>query len=1125
LISKSSTQQANTSDTTAPPFTYNAFLSYRSETDYKRARKIEGDLESFHKRVGSKTVDIPPLQICRDGSDFTLSRPQGSVAGARPDNVETGIDLIWSIIQSELSKSEYLIVLCSPGSINSPYVAKEIQWFIENRGKEWIIPVVTEAADPKNRPEECFPKDLMTSRLHESLIWYDLRGRERSQRKGGVKDHEDELVRLASDLLNWNSTSHGPLAALWQRERSRQRRRQAFLALIVAAVMFTLGGYALVTAQQRERALLEVARTIEQNKNLIDQRDKEVAERERIANERDRSLKERDRSLQDLARSLEERDKARAGEKEQTVKAVLAAKNEAIANEERRKKEKESVENERVALIESGRDALANRDPFQAAVYLSRAYKISPADEDPAKKSSLLLLLGLAMRSVDPLLHSVTYGENINSVKFSPNGRQIAFAGADDRPKTKNTARVLEVKTGKQWIDPVMHDYDVNTVEFSPDGERLVTSSDDNYAKVIDLKTGDEIPLKHLSDVKSAKFSPDSKQVATVDGRYRATVWNVETGENASVNAVEIAERILTSLKKNSSVTSVEFSEDIKRIVIVDHYGVIIVWDLVTKEPVAVRKQAVEINAVNFSPDGKQLVIASANNIATVLLLGSQELISFDNQSRVISAEFSPDSKRIATITEDRKANVWDVQTARLITSVQHDDDINSAKFSLDSELIVTASDDKTAKVVELKTGNVLATLHHGSFVKLAEFSPDGQQIVTASHDQRVKLWSLEKEIVASVSHPGPVISARFHFSKNNRRILTASWGKIANVIDMRGGITPLVHNDRVRTAEFSPNDELVVTCSGKFARIWDLRTKSVIKTIEHSNTCFDAEFSPDGEQVVTASRDETAKVLDLKTGRILLLRHGAAVNTARFSLDGGRVVTAGGDVNDLEGKAYVWNVKKYWDEKNWDTKTVWEIPPNEVIATVPHGGGVISARFSPDGERIVSTSFDGTAKVLTFATGRISTIYHQALVISAEFSSDGKLIVTASDDSTAIIWDVATGKVLRLLRHLNRVRSAKFSLDNRQIVTASEDRTAKVWDVATGRPLASLEHLDMVRSAEFSPDGKQISTSGWDGTVKVWNFAPEKRNPAVIEQVIALKVPFRFEGGALVPRDEGAKP
>lgn len=1129
MTTKFSGQRADTADAaTAPTFTYNAFLSYRSTTDYNRARKIETFLEAFHKNAGSKSVAIPQLQICRDGSDFTLPQTHRSGNGSKPDEAEAGVDPIWPIIQAELSRSKFLVVLCSPGSVSSPYMVKEINWFMANRGAEWIIPVVTEGADPKTKPEECFPAELISSRLHESLIWYDLRGLDRSQRAADIKDHEDELVRLAADLLNWDSASHGPLAAIWQREQWKRRRRQSFMALAAAALVLVFGGYALVSAQQREQALLELESTLRKNEQLqtdrqqaIDQRDREVAERERVANDRDRFFKERNKALAGERQQAEKAFRAAKIAEQRHSEAVEATKNEAIAKEERRITAKESIENERVALLESGRDALANRNPFQAAVYLSRAYKISPPDEGPDKTSSLRFLLGLAMRSVDQLRYSVSYEEDINSIRFSPDGTHLAIAGADNKSGTFNTARVLEAGTGEEKIKikPVVHKYDVNTAEFSFDGEWLVTSSDDNYVKVRELKTKKEISLEHKTDVKSAKFSPDARRIAAVDVYDKAMIWDLETRK---VIALVDTEAILASRKKESSVKSAEFSPDIRQILIVDYTGIIMVWDIESNRVVAYLEQKGEVNSAKFSPDGKLVVIAGADKTAKVLELATGKLTPLQHQSAIKSAEFSPDGSRILTITSDRRVNVWEVKTEKLIAYVQHDDDINSAKFSLDGKQVVTASDDKTVKVLTVGTGNIFATLHHSSFVKLAVFSPNGKQIVTVSHDKTIKLWDVETELIASVSHQAPVISARFHFLNDSRQMVTASWDGTAKVLDMNTGvITPLKHEGRVNTAEFSPNGRRIVTSSGNTASIWDLETKKVILLVQHDATCWTAEFSRDGEQIVTASRDGTAKVVDVKTGRVITLRHGHNVNTAKFSPDGERVVTTSGEVEAIDESAKVWDVKKIWDEKNWAVKKVWEVEAQEAIASVAHQRGVISARFSPDGKRIATASFDGTAKVLNLETGKIATIHHQALVVSAEFSSDGELVVTASDDNTAIIWNVATEKPIPL-RHLNRVRSAKFSPDDKQIVTTSEDGTAKVWDVDTGRPLASIEHPRMVRSAEFSPDAKYISISGWDGTARIWNFAPETRAVSVIEELVGMKVPLRYEGGALVPQEEG---
>jgi WD40 repeat protein len=67
--------------------------------------------------------------------------------------------------------------------------------------------------------------------------------------------------------------------------------------------------------------------------------------------------------------------------------------------------------------------------------------------------------------------------------------------------------------------------------------------------------------------------------------------------------------------------------------------------------------------------------------------------------------------------------------------------------------------------------------------------------------------------------------------------------------------------------------------------------------------------------------------------------------------------------------------------------------------------------------------------------------------VQSAAFSPDGSRIVTASWDKTARIWDAASAKEIAVLRgHDDTVRSAAFSSDGSRIVTASSE-TARIWD------------------------------------------------------------------------------
>ena len=193
-------------------------------------------------------------------------------------------------------------------------------------------------------------------------------------------------------------------------------------------------------------------------------------------------------------------------------------------------------------------------------------------------------------------------------------------------------------------------------------------------------------------------------------------------------------------------------------------------------------------------------------------------------------------------------------------------------------------------------------------------------------------------------------------------------------------------------------------------------------------------------------------------------LDHFTWVKSAVFSPDGTRIVTAS------------------WD----DTARVWDLD-GTLLATLSHGSGVDSAVFSPDGIRIVTASLDGTAKVWDVGGGLLATLNHDGWVVSAAFSSDGNTIVTASWDDTARVWDL-DGTLLATLSHDDNVNAAGFSLDGTRIVTASSDDTAKVWSL-DGDLLATLEgHSFVVSSAVFSPDGTRVVTASPDGTARVWN-------------------------------------
>jgi WD40 repeat protein/serine/threonine protein kinase len=191
------------------------------------------------------------------------------------------------------------------------------------------------------------------------------------------------------------------------------------------------------------------------------------------------------------------------------------------------------------------------------------------------------------------------------------------------------------------------------------------------------------------------------------------------------------------------------------------------------------------------------------------------------------------------------------------------------------------------------------------------------------------------------------------------------------------------------------------------------------------------------------------------------------------------------------------------------------------------HKGSVLAVATSPDGQRIVTGSWDHTAKVWDGSTG--STLFtlqgHRAEVGAVALSPDGLRIVTGSLDETARIWDASNGReLLKLEGHGGEISSVVFSPDGLRVITGSFDRTARVYDASNGSYLFRLEgHKAAVSSVACSPDGLRIATGSHDGTVKAWDASTGKELLALDGQIDAIStLAFSPDGLRIVAGGKG---
>jgi WD40 repeat protein len=207
------------------------------------------------------------------------------------------------------------------------------------------------------------------------------------------------------------------------------------------------------------------------------------------------------------------------------------------------------------------------------------------------------------------------------------------------------------------------------------------------------------------------------------------------------------------------------------------------------------------------------------------------------------------------------------------------------------------------------------------------------------------------------------------------------------------------------------------------------------------------------------------------------LLGHTGEVTSVAFSPDGKRVVTGSFD----------------------HTARVWDLSDATRAATVLAGGGgrVWSVAFSRDGKRVATGSDDGMARVWDLSEPtRPPTLLkgHGGIVNSVAFSPDGDRVATGSGDPTTLVWDLSepTRAPTPLKGHREGVWSVAFSPDGKRVVTGSADTTALVWDLSepTRAPTPLKGHKLAIRSVAFSPDGMRVVTGSYDSTARVWDLS-----------------------------------
>ncbi|OAX35726.1 WD40 repeat-like protein, partial [Rhizopogon vinicolor AM-OR11-026] len=262
----------------------------------------------------------------------------------------------------------------------------------------------------------------------------------------------------------------------------------------------------------------------------------------------------------------------------------------------------------------------------------------------------------------------------------------------------------------------------------------------------------------------------------------------------------------------------------------------------------------------------------------------------------------------------------------------------------------------------------------------------------------------------------------------------------------------------------------------------------------------------PDGQRIMTYSQDGSLRVWNLESGKQIgedWQDGESQVNPIALSPDGKKVVCGSGDAVRLwdidTGRVIAtWtghanNVSSVgWNRNGWrvvsgsydeTARVLWDIGTGKVITEWMRLGEnwVEDAIHLPGGQRIMTCSDDGSLRVWNLESGKqIGEDWRdgESGVYAIALSPDGKKVVSGSGDAVRL-WDLDTGKVItKWTGHQRGVTSVCWNRDGGRVVSGSYEM-ARVWDVESGETILAIETGFNGWTVIYSPDMTMIATGG----------------------------------------------
>ncbi|KAF2497769.1 WD40 repeat-like protein [Lophium mytilinum] len=497
-----------------------------------------------------------------------------------------------------------------------------------------------------------------------------------------------------------------------------------------------------------------------------------------------------------------------------------------------------------------------------------------------------------------------------------------------------------ESDTSESVNDDMGQQTNVESISITQDGKWLAAATG-RHVTVWDIPEFNHTPWKDeesTDNLRRVIFSKEGSLLASSAGS-QITIWNATTGK---------VKRRLPESRPRSS-------------------------DGASEDPMGTpgydassdRTQEAETSRENASEERAQETMISEDRVSEGGLYVEAEAeapeLSAGHKGDIDGLAFSPDSKFLASGSDDGTARIWDVDKGRtMAVLLYHKTHVNSVSFSSDGVYLATGSSDKTIGIWKRPGSGGWGcglTLRqpdqvlkgHSSMVFSVAFAYEGRFLASCTSDD-LRIWDTDANAAREVASE----TAKPQLSYHRRLSSPASTGA--------------GHAQDVSCVAISQNGEMIASASSDgVICLWDGIKGVRLCTMDekHNGIVKALVFSQDGERLVSASSDCSAIVWEVGVGKAGLVHrlegHKDWIRAAAMSPDRSLVATGSDDTT-----VRVWNISAGEGETATKEEEREGSVPCKVLGG--HDGWVYSVAFSPNGLNLASGGDDG--HVMTWDLG-----------------------------------------------------------------------------------------------------------------------------------------------------------